>query len=54
MTSMGMPEVIREGPGVHAHDELPADHPYLIGDARAEEHVHAFVIDDPHARLTAR
>lgn len=33
---------------VHAHDDLPANHPHLQGDG--EQHVHVYLIDDLHER----
>ena len=32
----------------HEHDELPADHPHIAGDAGRHRHAHTFVIDDMH------
>ncbi len=38
----------------HVHGDLPADHPHLVENSRAGDHVHAFVIDDLHTRWPAR
>ena len=35
----------------HHHDNLPLDHPHLQGE---RTHTHPFVIDEHHARWTAR
>lgn len=44
---------------VHAHPELPADHPHLLAHARenstdGSRHAHAYVIDDLHVRWPSR
>lgn len=38
----------------HTHAELPDDHPHLAEHIANGQHVHAFVIDDLHARWPAR
>lgn len=37
------PEIIE-----HGHEELPADHPHIAGNARGRQHAHPYVIDDMH------